>query len=96
MDSMLKRNDDDMHYALMLIDLDAFKSVNDTFGHACGDKVLAGFDENLRHTFRSGGSLGRLGGDKEYKGSASIGVSVLPENGSTFSSLTKWRSARCM
>lgn len=56
-------------YALMLINLDAFKSVNDTFGHAYGDKVLAGFDENLRHTFRSGDSLGRLGGDKEYKGS---------------------------
>ena len=63
-DSILKQTRDDTQYALMLIDIDNFKSVNDTFGHAYGDKVLAGVGEGMRRTFRSEDSLGRLGGDE--------------------------------
>ena len=63
-DSLLRHNPEGTQYALMLIDIDDFKSVNDTFGHAYGDKVLAGIGDGLRHTFRSGDTLGRLGGDE--------------------------------
>ena len=63
-ESLLQKQDDDSRYAVMLIDVDDFKSVNDTFGHTYGDKVLAGVGNTLRHTFRSEDSLGRLGGDE--------------------------------
>ncbi len=51
-------------YALILIDVDNFKGVNDTLGHAYGDEVLAGVGEILRMVFRADDFLGRLGGDE--------------------------------
>lgn len=51
-------------YAFLLLDVDRFKSVNDTFGHPIGDKVLEETAELLRATFREGDVLGRLGGDE--------------------------------
>ncbi len=50
--------------ALLFIDLDHFKQVNDTFGHAEGDSVLAAFAGLLRTAFRDSDVLGRLGGDE--------------------------------
>ena len=63
-DSLLKQADEGSAFAMLLIDIDDFKAVNDTFGHAYGDKVLAGVGEIMRKTFRSEDSLGRLGGDE--------------------------------
>ena len=51
-------------YAFLLLDVDRFKSVNDTFGHPIGDKVLEETAELLRATFRDEDILGRLGGDE--------------------------------
>ena len=51
-------------YAFLLLDVDRFKSVNDTFGHPIGDKVLEETAELLRATFREEDVLGRLGGDE--------------------------------
>lgn len=51
-------------YAFLLLDVDRFKSVNDTFGHPIGDKVLEETAELLRSTFREEDILGRLGGDE--------------------------------
>ena len=51
-------------HALILLDVDDFKSVNDTLGHAYGDKVLAGIGEILRNTFSGNDYLGRIGGDE--------------------------------
>lgn len=51
-------------YALILIDVDNFKGVNDTLGHAYGDKVLAGVGNILQTVFRADDFLGRLGGDE--------------------------------
>ncbi|MGE0212222.1 MAG: putative bifunctional diguanylate cyclase/phosphodiesterase [Parvibaculaceae bacterium] len=50
--------------ALMLIDVDLFKTVNDNFGHDCGDRLLKEFARRLRATFRGGDTISRLGGDE--------------------------------
>jgi diguanylate cyclase (GGDEF)-like protein/PAS domain S-box-containing protein len=50
--------------ALMFIDLDGFKQVNDTFGHHAGDQVLTGFADGLRRCVRRVDVLARLAGDE--------------------------------
>lgn len=52
--------------ALMMIDADHFKAINDTFGHQVGDAVLAEFAETLRSCFRSTDLVGRIGGDEFF------------------------------
>jgi two-component system cell cycle response regulator len=49
---------------LMILDIDHFKRVNDTFGHDCGDEVLKGFADRLRGIIRGGDLLCRLGGEE--------------------------------
>jgi diguanylate cyclase (GGDEF)-like protein/PAS domain S-box-containing protein len=50
--------------ALLYVDLDNFKSVNDTFGHAVGDAVIVAFAEQLRLCVRDDDIVARLGGDE--------------------------------
>ncbi|AXK79807.1 GGDEF domain-containing protein [Pseudolabrys taiwanensis] len=50
--------------AVLLIDLDNFKSINDRFGHALGDRVLEVFTEAARQSFRVSDLIGRLGGEE--------------------------------
>ncbi len=50
--------------AVLLIDLDHFKSINDRFGHALGDRVLEVFTEAARQSLRSSDLIGRLGGEE--------------------------------
>jgi diguanylate cyclase (GGDEF)-like protein len=50
--------------AVLLIDLDHFKSINDRFGHALGDRVLEMFTESARKSVRATDLLGRLGGEE--------------------------------
>ncbi len=110
-------------HALILLDLDNFKGVNDVLGHIYGDEVLAKTGNILRTVFSPGDFTGRIGGDEfcvllntsppqgmeyteyvkskceelcknfndnytgddgKYKISASIGVSIFPEHGSSF------------
>ncbi|MGI8943418.1 MAG: EAL domain-containing protein [Qipengyuania sp.] len=50
--------------AVMMMDLDRFKQVNDTLGHAAGDQLLQQVAERLRTVLASRGEIGRLGGDE--------------------------------
>ena len=49
---------------MLLIDLDHFKSINDRFGHAVGDKVLQVFANTARASLRQTDLVGRLGGEE--------------------------------
>jgi diguanylate cyclase (GGDEF)-like protein len=60
----LDTDDGGSRYALILMDVDNFKSVNDTLGHAIGDQVLAGVGKLLRESFRECDFTGRIGGDE--------------------------------
>lgn len=51
-------------YAVMVIDIDRFKAVNDTWGHAAGDAVLTQLAERLRSNIRAKDLLARIGGEE--------------------------------
>lgn len=59
--------------SLLIVDLDRFKRVNDTYGHAAGDRVIQTLAQVTREVLRAQDSFGRLGGE-EF-------VVVLPETG---------------
>lgn len=49
---------------LIYLDMDGFKSINDTYGHAAGDAALVYVAETLKNSIREGDSVGRIGGDE--------------------------------
>ena len=49
---------------LLMLDLDRFKQINDTYGHAVGDKVLQTFAHTVKHTVRSEDLFARIGGEE--------------------------------
>ena len=51
-------------HALMMIDIDNFKSINDQFGHMAGDKVICDISAKLQKLFRTSDVVGRIGGDE--------------------------------
>lgn len=74
-------------HALILLDVDNFKGVNDTLGHAYGDQVLAKIGSILRATFSTEDFLGRIGGDEFC-----VFMNVSPEDGVDYTEFVK---AKC-
>ncbi|MDB4969616.1 MAG: pleD 1 [Myxococcales bacterium] len=51
-------------FALVLVDIDHFKQVNDTYGHPTGDRLLGSVSEILQHSVRAGDAACRFGGEE--------------------------------
>ncbi|PIX04442.1 MAG: PAS domain S-box protein [Gallionellales bacterium CG_4_8_14_3_um_filter_54_18] len=60
--SLAKRNQ--YKVAAMFLDLDGFKKINDTLGHAAGDLLLQGVSKRLKQTIRTSDAVARVGGDE--------------------------------
>ncbi len=62
--AIAETQDENVFHAMLMIDLDGFKEVNDTLGHMEGDKVLAKVTGILNETVRGSDIVGRIGGDE--------------------------------
>lgn len=63
-DENIRKLDEDENVGLLVIDLDDFKSINDTYGHQIGDAVLNQVAKRIRKTIRGKDWAARLGGDE--------------------------------
>ncbi|OUS27289.1 hypothetical protein A9Q99_14835 [Gammaproteobacteria bacterium 45_16_T64] len=78
--AIIRSKRDHSHFAVFFIDLDNFKSINDTLGHEAGDELLTIIGQRIQASIRGEDIVGRLGGDE---------FSVLIEGISDKSSLVK-------
>ena len=88
--ALLSAHRDDLRVAVMFIDMDRFKTINDTLGHHVGDLLLIEVARRLCDSVRESDIVARLGGDEfivvlthitDLHSSPSIGVAVYPGDG---------------
>jgi diguanylate cyclase len=60
----LRQRYDDEPFSLMMIDLDNFKAINDSYGHPAGDRILKGVATKIKATLRGSDFIARFGGDE--------------------------------
>jgi diguanylate cyclase (GGDEF)-like protein len=63
-DTMVDCRHEGLMMAVMYMDIDRFKPVNDTYGHSVGDQLLKVFSARLTHAVRASDTVARLGGDE--------------------------------
>lgn len=61
---LFKTLKDGWTHSLLILDIDNFKQINDTFGHEAGDQMIVAFGRALRENLRSSDFIARLGGDE--------------------------------
>ncbi|MEG1276329.1 MAG: sensor domain-containing diguanylate cyclase, partial [Ruthenibacterium sp.] len=61
---LMKDSDGSVLQALLIVDIDYFKTVNDTYGHMAGDNILSAVATQLRSHIQTGDVVGRIGGDE--------------------------------
>ena len=64
LESAIAKASEDAPVALFAIDIDRFKSVNDTHGHQAGDRVIVAISERIKRIIREGDCIARIGGDE--------------------------------
>ena len=62
--AMVRAERENKKLAVLFLDLDDFKNINDTMGHEVGDKILIQISNRLKDTIRKGDTLARYGGDE--------------------------------
>lgn len=63
-EAMQHNNHPEQSFALVLVDIDGFKAVNDTYGHPAGDALLQAISKRLNQHVRANDTVARLGGDE--------------------------------
>lgn len=59
-----ERKTEARHLTVMLLDIDYFKNINDSYGHECGDRVLTAFAQKIQQTVGQSGIVARMGGEE--------------------------------
>ena len=62
--TLIEASRDRLPVAVLFVDIDRFKNVNDTLGHSAGDTLLVKIAERLQASVRLGDTIGRLSGDE--------------------------------
>jgi diguanylate cyclase (GGDEF)-like protein len=81
-ESFRRYKEQGVNYSLLLLDLDDFKRINDTFGHDMGDRVLVRIVERIKEVIREDDGLYRWGGEEFIvlaKGTSSVKLDVLTQ-----------------
>lgn len=79
----LQSDEKNGNYALVMVDVDDFKKINDTFGHPCGDSTIHYVAKTIKECFDKDVIIGRVGGDEFFVFTKNLGYDVIYANAKT-------------